>query len=135
MVGDFPRAERAEQDRTDDQSVDAMFDVLSDRRRRHVLASVLDHGQGIALSELAEDVATRDTGASRGEVPPHPGENRMEVSGDPVQKLTVSLYHTHLPKLEEAGYVEYDPDSDVVRPTESIRQIEHLLALTDLLSG
>lgn len=133
MVGDAPATERAAREHPDDRSLDVIFEVLSDQRRRHVLTCLLDHGQAIALSELAADVAGRETGPGRNEVPPHASESRMEVSEDRVQRLTASLYHVHIPKLVAAGVVDYDPDRDVVRPTESARQIEQILALLEPL--
>lgn len=135
MVGDSSETERAEQNRSDDQSIDATFDVLSDRHRRHILKSVLDHGQEIALSELAENIAARDTGPPRSEVSPRVSENSMEVPEDKVQEFTASLHHVHIPKLADAGVVEYDTDRDIVRPTESTRQIEHILKQTEPLSS
>lgn len=135
MVGDIPATGHAEQDRSADRSLDIAFDVLSDRRRRHILASLRDRGREIAISELAEDIAARDTGVFRGEVPPHANETRMEGAEDRVQELTASLYHVHIPKLEDAGIVEYDPDRDVVRPTASTQQVEHILGLTEHLSS
>lgn len=135
MVGDFPVTERAEEERSIDQSIDVIFDALSDRHRRHVLRSLLEHGQEIAISDLAEDLAGRDAGAPRPEVPPQASQNRMEGGDDGVQKVTASLYHVHIPKLVDAGVVKYDPDRGIVRPTESTRQVEHVLALAEPLSS
>lgn len=134
MVGDSSETERVARDRSDDRSIDVIFDVLSDRQRRHTLVSLLDHGGAIALSELAEDIAARDTGPPRSEVSPQVSENRMEVPEDRVQELTAALYHAHIPKLADAGVVEYDSDRDTVRPTKSTRQIKDLLELTEPLT-
>lgn len=131
MIGDFPVTGRAEQEHPDDQSLDVIFDALSDRNRRHVLTSLLDHGQEIALSDLAEDIAARPTGPSRTEVPPRASETRTEVPEDRFHELTASLHHVHIPKLADAGVVEYDPERGIVRPTDAARQIEQLLALTE----
>lgn len=135
MVGDFPTTECAEQERSDDQSIDVIFDALSDRHRRHVLRSLLEHGQEVRMSELAEDLTGRDTGPSRPEVPPQASQNRMEGAEDRVHEVTASLYHVHIPKLVDAGVVKYDPDRGIVRPTEFAYQIEHILALTEPLSS
>lgn len=135
MVGDFSDTERARQGGSDDRSMDVIFDALSDRHRRHILVSLLEHGQEIALSELAEEIAARDTGPPRSEVPPHASRTRTEVPEDRVQQLATSLYHVHIPKLADAGVLEYDPDRGIVRPTESTRQIQHVLEITEPLSS
>lgn len=131
VVGDYPVTECAERDRSDDRSIDVVLDVLSDRRRRHVLTSLLDAGEEVGLSELAEDIAARDTGPPRSEGSPHASQHRMGGAEDRVQELTASLYHVHIPKLVVAGVVEYDPGRDTVRPTGSARRIERILALTE----
>lgn len=134
MVGDCSEMERAERDNPDEPSIDVVFDILSDRQRRHILASLLDHGQDIAMSALAEDIAARDSGPPRSEVPAHTSGIRREVPEDTIHRITTSLYHLHIPKLEEARVVEYDPDRDIVRAAESANRIENILALTELLS-
>ncbi|WP_449271602.1 DUF7344 domain-containing protein [Halopiger xanaduensis] len=41
------------------------------------------------------------------------------------------LYHTHIPKLEEAGIVTYDQERDIVTLAE---QVEHIKQYQDLLT-
>ncbi|MFC6765973.1 DUF7344 domain-containing protein [Natrinema soli] len=102
----------------DDQSLDVVFDLLADQRRRYVLACLIDHTEAIGLADLAADVAGR--------------ENKEAVTKPPKEKVRTihtSLYHIHIPKLVEAGVVEYDQDRDLVRVSETGEQIEHLLTV------
>ncbi len=79
--------------------LDDLFEVLADSHRRRVLAYLADTDDDVAaFSELIEHVADDSAGEST--------DN---------ERLAVSLHHTHLPKLADAGVVEYDPRSEVVR--------------------
>ncbi|MGQ4555195.1 DUF7344 domain-containing protein [Halobellus sp. GM3] len=87
----------------DEESLDAaeIHDVLRNDRRRLVLER-LRAGDGTeSVSELAEHIG----GIEAGESPP-PRNVR--------QSVYVSLHQTHLPKLDELGIVEYDPDAKTV---------------------
>ncbi len=46
-------------------------------------------------------------------------------TGDPV----IALYHVHLPKLADAGFIEWDTERDVVRPGPDYDQIRPVLEL------
>jgi len=83
--------------RYEEGRVDAVFDVLSDARRRRVVRVLRDHGDATPVSDLAAALAVRE-----------PGEHEPE-------RLTVSLRHTHLPKLEATGVVEMVDDGAAVR--------------------
>lgn len=131
MVGDYPVIERAEHERPDDQSVAEIFEVLSDRHRRQVLRSLQEHGQEIAIADLAADLAGGGTGPSRSEVPPQVNQHRMEGAENRGQNVAASLYHVHIPKLEDAGVVTYDPDRGIVRSTDATQEIQQVLALTE----
>jgi DNA-binding transcriptional ArsR family regulator len=81
---------------------DVLFDILSSARRRFVL-HVLNREGEMELTELAEHVAAR--------------ENDVDVEDLTKQerkRVYVSLYQTHVPKLRDAGLVEYDEDAQVV---------------------
>lgn len=86
-----------------DLSSERLFELISNARRRFVLSRI-DRGEGpIELTTLAEELAA--------------WENDTTVEGLSTQarkRVYVSLYQTHVPKLEEAGLVEYDADSGMV---------------------
>lgn len=101
-----------------EQYVDALFDVLSRRRRRCALACLMEHTEPVALSELAREVATRENGTAA-----------AEISDDRVRSVESSLYHSHIPKLAEVGVVEYDPERASVRFSGDPERIERLISL------
>lgn len=103
--------------------VDEIFDSLAHRRRRHCLY-YLDGAGGATVDELAREVAAREAG-----VPPR------EVAGTHHERVATELVHTHLPKLADARFVEYDERSRTVRYGEPPVLLEKVLALLARLEG
>lgn len=93
-------------------SHDTAFDLLSNARRRFVLRRLQEAGEGVELGDLATELS-----AVENDVP------RDDLSSKQRKRTYVSLYQTHIPKLEEAGVVSYNSDSGVVRPTERLDEL------------
>ncbi|WP_135822790.1 DUF7344 domain-containing protein [Halostella litorea] len=88
---------------TSELSQDIVFDLLSSPRRRFVLYYLRREDEPVELRQLADEVAA--------------WENDMrveELTSQQRKRVYVSLYQTHVPKLDEAGIVEYDQDSGMV---------------------
>jgi len=96
-------------------TLDELFDVLSKPPRRRI------------LSALAETNSRAVTEFVPGEVT---GDERRE-------DVLVRLHHTHLPKLDEPGFIEWNPDSQTVergpRFDEVVPVVELLLDHRDEL--
>lgn len=118
VIGHSPEDDMVGYSDSDDQSLDVVFDLLADQRRRYVLACLIDQTEAIGLADLAEDVATRENEGTVTELPK-----------EKVRTIHTSLYHAHIPKLVEAGAVEYDQNRDLVRVSETSEQVEHLLTV------
>lgn len=89
--------------RTDDRSLDALFRALADDRRRAVL-DVLSHQFGPVHAEtLAREVAARERDSAESDVP-----------GEAVERILVDLVHVRLPRLEDAGFIDYDAAAGTV---------------------
>jgi len=84
-------------------SRDRVFDILSSPRRRYVLYFLRTEESPIQLTDLAEHVAAWENDTTV-----------EELSSQQRKRVYVSLYQTHLPKLAEAGLVEYDDESGEV---------------------
>lgn len=80
-------------------SLDALFEVLSDRRRRILLELLRTTDAPIALADAVREVLEREHETQFG-----------ELSDEIVEDVHVSLHHVHVPKLVTAGLVEYDAD-------------------------
>lgn len=93
----------ADSDEEQRLSKDVIFELLKNRRRREVLAYLLEAEETVTLGELAEQIAA--------------WENDTEVSAlssDQRKRVYVALYQTHLPKMDDAGIVEYDQDRGLI---------------------
>ena len=78
---------------------DASYEVLSNPRRR-VVCSVLCRCDRLSVSELTSHIVARET-----------GEPLEDVSTETIENVRIDLYHRHLPKLEGAGLVTWQPGS------------------------
>lgn len=92
--------------------LDANFRALADKHRRIALSRLLQHDE-LTLADLAELVIEQER-----------GESVTSISDERVKDLYMSLYHTHLPVLEEAGVARYEQEHDLVAKTD---QTEALL--------
>lgn len=88
------------------RDVDAVFLALADRKRRFALYCLQEH-HAVALADLAEFVAERE---SETEV--------ADLSPEHVRDVYLSLYHYHVPELEAADLARYDQGEDLVAKTE-----------------
>jgi DNA-binding transcriptional ArsR family regulator len=76
--------------------------LLSADRRRHVVTMLTTAERRLPVDELAEAVAVLE----------HGDVDAFEAAD--VDALRTSLHHVHLPQLDDAGVVDYDPDSRTV---------------------
>lgn len=85
---------------------DRLFDILSERRRRSVLLHLQKNGE-MTTDSLAAMVAADEEDATAD-----------TVAEDAVDSVRIELFHRHLPKLDDAGFVEYDAEAGVVSLSE-----------------
>ena len=108
---------RSEQDAL---SQDVAFDILSSPRRRYVLYYLKQEDRPVELGELANQIAA--------------WENEIEVEDLTRQqrkRVYVSLYQTHIPKLEDAGIISYEADSGIVELAGRAADIDEYLGNSD----
>jgi len=89
---------------------DRLLQLLSNRRRRDVVEYLRDEAVPVAVSELSEHVVDRELERSVMDTP------ELEES------VRISLYHCHLPKLEDAGIVAHDRDRNAVEPADQFER-------------
>lgn len=81
--------------RTDGGTVDDVFEAVSHQYRRRLLGELLEcDPDDIDVVRIPNDIQD--------------GEMDSE-------SLEIELHHVHLPKLKEAGFIEWDIDNQVVR--------------------
>ncbi|MGM0604955.1 MAG: DUF7344 domain-containing protein [Halobacteriota archaeon] len=84
-------------------SRDTVFDLLSNSRRRFVLHYLKREDGPVSLSDLAAQIASVEN-----DIPVE------DLTSQQRKRTYVSLYQTHIPKLEDAGAIEYDSESGLV---------------------
>lgn len=95
---------------------DRVFDILSSPRRRYVLYFLRTEPNPIQLTDLAEHVAAWENDTTV-----------EELSTQQRKRVYVSLYQTHLPKLAEAGLVDYDEETGAVAIDSKATELDPLL--------
>lgn len=88
---------------------DTAFDLLSNARRRFVLRRLQHPDDGVELRQLATELAAHENNCAP-----------EDLTAQQRKRTYVSLYQTHIPKLAEAGVLEYDADSGTVHATEQV---------------
>lgn len=95
---------------------------MSHRHRRAALSCLLDAGEPLSLYDLTDYVSRTGDEESRDE--------------RDWERLSLRLYHVHLPKLRRNGFVEFDAGSRTYASTPAARSLEsHLDAAQSVDSG
>lgn len=94
-------------------SRDLVFDILSSPRRRYMLYYLRQADQPVHIQELSAEVASWEN-----EIPVE------ELTDQQQKRVYVSLYQTHIPKLEDAGIVRYDQEAGTVELTGRADEME-----------
>ncbi|MFB6130136.1 MAG: transcriptional regulator [Salinigranum sp.] len=85
--------------------LDAAFTALAEELRRRLLVSLLDRDR-CRLASFVEDVGASDSDA---------------------EDLRTVMYHVHLPKLEQHGYVRWDRDRGRIERGPAFGEVRPLL--------
>lgn len=97
--------------------IDELFDVLSNRRRRHVVYYLKHTTQPVEIGTLATQIAAWET-----------DQPMAEVTRAERKRVYTSLQQVHLPKMDDVGIIRFEKPSSLIEPTP-------LLADVDLDSG
>ncbi|WP_128904149.1 DUF7344 domain-containing protein [Halorubrum amylolyticum] len=99
---------------TTEVSEDELFDVLANQRRRfavHLLKREED--DSIAIGDMAEQIA-----AWENEI------DTAEITGNERKRVYTALQQSHLPKMDDAGVVEFNKDRGVIEPTPALTDMD-----------
>lgn len=100
----------------DELAVDDMFSILSNQRRRYVLQSLGESQTPVAFDDLVDDVAEQEHDAPISDIP-----------AEAVDRVRLSLYHSHIPKLADVDLVEHCEEREQVSLSTDSEQVEALL--------
>ncbi|WP_049969514.1 DUF7344 domain-containing protein [Haladaptatus cibarius] len=97
-------------------SRDMAFEILTNARRRYTLSYLRSQSGAVSIGELAEAVAAWENDTS------------VElVSSKERKSVYTSLYQTHLPKMADAGIIDYDRQRGNVRLDERANELDEYL--------
>lgn len=89
-------------------SLDQLFQVLGHPYRRRILAELHDHNPReeaeFSADELADDA-------------------------DEIDRLALEIHHRHLPKLDEADFIDRDQDADIITRGPRFGEVAPLIEL------
>lgn len=101
--------------------VDAVLCAIADERRRRIVGYLVEHGdEPVTIDELVDAATAADSAG-----PPDPPSRAT------IEWTVTRLHHTHLPKLDRAGVVEYDARSGIVRYRPDHRVEELIRFISD----
>ena len=84
-------------------SLDLVFEVLSDRRRRYALYHLRESPESVAtVSDVVGYICRQEVESD---------ESRPDLR----RSIRTTLQHFHLPKLADAGVIEYDERTETIR--------------------
>lgn len=98
-----------------------IFDVLQNERRRHTLQYLRENGGPVSLGDLASHVAAQEYDCPD-----------ADVTSAQRKRVYTTLQQSHLPRMDEAGIVEYDDENGTITRTE---QTEELTVYLEIVPG
>ncbi|WP_192498385.1 DUF7344 domain-containing protein [Halorussus halophilus] len=110
------RRTNGESDTPADLSTDQTFHLLQTQRRRDALWYLKQHDGPVEMSDMAEQVAAWEYDTT---VP--------ELHSNQRQRVYIGLYQTHLPKLDQAGVIDYNQSRGIVERTPLAEEFDAYL--------
>ncbi|MDS0477387.1 ArsR family transcriptional regulator [Natrinema sp. 1APR25-10V2] len=109
-----------------DTHEDEVIRLLAERRNRAILSVLNDAARSLTVTELVQRLIASET-----------VESDAATDETDYQREKLSLHHTELPRLDEVGLIDYDPEANVVSyetyPSVSAEWLE-LEMIDELLS-
>lgn len=109
MVG----TESPDRAREEGLSRDVVFTMLSNQRRRHVIHHLKRTGESASLRDLSRQVGAWENGV-----------DPDELTYKQRKRVYTSLHQSHLPKLADAGVVDYNRDRGTVELGDAASELD-----------
>ncbi|MDT3435755.1 hypothetical protein [Haloarcula sp. 1CSR25-25] len=97
-------------------SLDVIFEILKNSRRREVLHYLRERDEQVSLGELAEHVAAIENDTTTD-----------ALTSSERKRVYVGLYQCHLPKMDDIGVVDFNQDRGHITLTEMAEDFEKYL--------
>lgn len=106
-------------------NLDSVLEVCGHKHRRIVLASLDNQQRSPSIDDLTDAIIKHNH-----HKPP------TDLDDETVERIRTGLHHAHLPMLAKAGFIQYDSERQVVKPTAHVgRGVSDLSAILDLDPG
>ena len=102
--------------KSEPSDLDEMYKIAANSQRRALIAVLANSGKETTIAEVIARVEARE-------------------SSDGDAALKIELIHSHLPMLQEAGFVTFDRNQGTIRPQERIESFEQILPAGELLNA
>lgn len=96
----------------------ALYNALSQKRRRYTLHYLKQRTEPVSAQELAEQVAAWEN-----------HKTVQELTSQERKRVYIALYQSHLSTMDEEGLVEYDEDNGMVQLSDSMETIDLYLEI------
>ena len=97
-------------------SLDLIFGILKNGRRRRVLKYLRDVDGEVTLSDLAEHIAAIEN-----------DKTEAQLTSSERKRVYVGLYQCHLPKMDDAGAIDYNQSRGLIRRTDKAEYFDEYL--------
>ncbi|QAU14043.1 hypothetical protein EKH57_15770 [Halorubrum sp. BOL3-1] len=94
-------------------SREAVFEMLSSRRRRYTLHYLFQRGELVTIRELSEQLAAWENHI-----------DRQAVTPKQRKRVYTALHQTHLPRMDRFGVVEFDRDRGTIAMTDHVAEFD-----------
>lgn len=99
-----------------DLPLDVVFELLKNQRRRRVLRYLEEESETVDLGTLAEELAAEENDKSP-----------RALSSSERKRVYISLYQCHLPKLDDAGVIDFESNRGTISRTDRTSAFTHYL--------
>ena len=96
--------------------LDYVFQSIANSRRRYLLYT-LESKTEWSVTELATKLVAWETDTPEKDIPQ-----------EEIDRMFASLYHAHIPKLVDEQVIEFDDETEIIRPGENAEQVLTALA-------
>lgn len=104
------------------ESLDGVFDLLSEERRRYALYYLEKQDGPVSVDEVAAQVAEWETNGATGSIPEGKFEN-----------IKMNLYHADLPKASEVTHVQYDREEGTVEVVGESPEFNAITSVAEII--
>ena len=101
----------------DSVAFDSVLDLCVNQHRRIVLGTLAEEQRSLTLNDLTKAILKYNHHTPV-----------TEVSAGVLPEIRSSLYHVQIPKLASEGLINYDPERQLVEPTERLDQVQSTLS-------